>query len=169
MRAEAAEGKMARPRLLWERCGIKDSRHTKRSQIIREAGPRSGTKRHRASRYKTNAARASHPSRIVFADVLSCRLSPRRKIVSHRTLRMLCVNASPEARASGLWFNVFHPSGGKDFSRRPLSPGTGALDMHRISPGDSLSKITGNAEPLLGTNSEQITLLTASTLRQRRD
>jgi hypothetical protein len=34
------------------------------------------------------------------------------------------------------------------FLRRPQSPGAGTLDMRRISPGDSLSKITGNAEPL---------------------
>jgi len=34
------------------------------------------------------------------------------------------------------------------FLRRPQSLGTGTLDMRRISPGDSLSKITGNAEPL---------------------
>jgi hypothetical protein len=34
------------------------------------------------------------------------------------------------------------------FLRRPQSPGTGTLDMHRISPGDfTLEKITGNAEP----------------------
>ena len=36
--------------------------------------------------------------------------------------------------------------------RRPQSPGTGTLDMRRFSPGDSLSKITGNAEPLFGTD-----------------
>jgi hypothetical protein len=52
------------------------------------------------------------------------------------------------------------------FLRRPQSPGTGTLDMRRISPGDSLSKITGNAEPLLGTDSEHLTLLTFSTLRE---
>jgi hypothetical protein len=51
--------------------------------------------------------------------------------------------------------------------RRPQSPGNGTLDMHRISPGDSLSKITGNAEPLFGTDSEHLTLLTFSTLRQQ--
>jgi hypothetical protein len=51
--------------------------------------------------------------------------------------------------------------------RRPQSPGTGTLDMHRISPDDSLSKITGNVEPLFGTDAEHLTLLTWSTLRQR--
>lgn len=137
-----------------------------RSPVV---GFRTGVRCHRGSRHKTNAARASHPSRIVFADVLNCRLShsERSKIVAHRTPKNATHRRSPEACASGLGISVFHPSGEKGFSRRPQSPGTGTLDMHRISPGDSLSKITGNAEPSLATDSEQITLLTASTLRQR--
>jgi hypothetical protein len=62
----------------------------------------------------------------------------------------------------------FDPSWKKNF-RRPLSPGTGALDMRRISPDDSLSKITGNAESLFGTDSEHLTLLTVGTLREWRN
>jgi hypothetical protein len=59
------------------------------------------------------------------------------------------------------------PSFSKEgFPRRPQSPGTGTLDMRRFSPDDSLSKITGNAEPLFGTDTEHLTLLTFCTLWQ---
>jgi hypothetical protein len=39
--------------------------------------------------------------------------------------------------------------------------------MHRFSPGDSLSKITGNAKPFFGTDSEHLTLSAFSTVRQQ--
>jgi len=45
----------------------------------------------------------------------------------------------------------FNPSRKKDI-QEAVKPGNGTLDMRRISPGDSLSKITGNAEPLFGTD-----------------
>jgi hypothetical protein len=52
----------------------------------------------------------------------------------------------------------FHPPE-RGFLKRPRSLGDGTLDMHRISPGEfTLEKITGTAESLIGTNSEQLTL-----------
>ena len=104
---------------------------------------------------ETNAARASHPSRIVIADVLtavfrrgerSSRIRTPKSALQRRPLRLALqvrTLAFPSLLEEGLL-------------RRPLSPGTGALDMRRISPSDSLSKITGNAEPW----SEQIQNIT---------
>ena len=56
----------------------------------------------------------------------------------HRTPKSAARNAHPKLT---LQVTVRHfPSSSKEgFLRRPLSPGTGALDMRRISPGDSLS------------------------------
>jgi len=41
----------------------------------------------------------------------------------------------------------FHPPWKKDFMRRLLSPGTGTLDMRRISPDDSLSRSPATSNP----------------------
>jgi len=101
-----------------------------------------------ADRKKTNAARASHPSRIVIADVLPAVFRRGERSSRNGTPKSAaCSRCSPEARASGLWFRVFHPSRKKDFVGGRKALGTGTLDMRRISPDDSLSKITGNAEP----------------------
>lgn len=69
---------------------------------------------------ETNAARASHPSRIVIADVLTAvfRLGAfALGAKEHRAdalRRMPCIRCSPEACASGLRFDGFHPSRKKD-------------------------------------------------------
>ena len=52
------------------------------------------------------------------------------------------------------------------FLRRPQSLGTSTLDMRRISPDDSLSRNHRQRQTLVRTDSEHLTLLTASTLRQ---
>jgi hypothetical protein len=118
---------------------------------------------------RTNAARASHPSRIVVVDVLNCRLSPRRKIIAQLHSEECFAFDAPLRLALQGYDSAFPSLLEEGFLSRPQSPGTGTLDMRRISPGDSLSKITGNAEPLLGIDSEPHTLLTFSTLRQRKN
>jgi len=98
------------------------------------------------SEKKTNAAWASHPGRIVIADVSDCRLSPGRKIIA-QPHSWKCYAAMPLNLRSGS-DSAFPSSLEEGFLRRPQSPGTGTLDMYRISPDDfTLEKITGNAEP----------------------
>src|SRR5271165_516924 len=112
MSAERAEGKMGvrdycgkgveyehlprpyhaeRNRTIREANGSAESKHPCSLQLFHtrersQAGFQTGVRCRCGSRHKTNAARASHPSRIVFADVLSCRLShsERSKIAAHR-------------------------------------------------------------------------------------
>jgi hypothetical protein len=101
---------------------------------------------------KTNAARASHPSRIVIADVLTAVFRRGRKIIVQIALRKApCRDAHLRLALQG-YDSALSSSVEGGFIWRPRSPGTGILDMRRISPGDSLSKATGNAEPL----SEQV-------------
>jgi len=88
---------------------------------------------------KTNAARASHPSRIVIVDILAAVFRQGEKSSRNCTGKSAMHRCSPEACASGLRFSasILLEEG---FLRRPQSPGTGTLDMRRISPGDSLSR-----------------------------
>ena len=68
-----------------------------------------------------------------------CRLSPQRKIIAQLHSVERPPRCSPEACASAFRFSAsILLEGG--LLRRPRSPGTGALDMRRISPGDSLSR-----------------------------
>src|SRR5208282_4686217 len=77
-----------------------------------------------------------------------CRLSLGRKIIAQMALRKVpCRDAHLRLARQG-YDSTLSSSLEGGFLWRPQSPGTGALDMRRISPGDSLSKITGNAEPL---------------------
>jgi hypothetical protein len=118
---------------------------------------------------KTNAARASHPSRIVIAEVLIVIFHHGRKIVVQTALRKvpridahlrLALQDQDRALPSLLE---------EGFLRRPQSLGTSTLDMRRISPDDSLSRNHRQRQTLVRTDSEHLTLLTASTLRQRKD
>ena len=108
---------------------------------------------------ETNAARASHPSRIVIVDVLvaivrfrerSSRIgNPKNAVLDARLLLALQVK------------DFALPSLSEERFLRPLSPGTGTLDMHQISPDDSLSKNHRQRRIFIGTSSEHLTLLTA--------
>ena len=96
-------------------------------------------RKRRAETSKTNAAWASHPSRIVVADVLTAVFRRGERSSRNCTRKSAMHRCSPEACASGLRFSasILLEEG---FLRRPQSPGTGTLDMRRISPGDSLSR-----------------------------
>jgi hypothetical protein len=85
------------------------------------------------------------------AALLSCTfcLSSLAETRNHRATALrgvLCPDAHPRL-ALRLKFSISILLVRKTL-RRPQSPGTGTLDMRRFSPGDSLSKITGNAELL---------------------
>src|SRR5579862_681247 len=112
---------------------------------------------------KTNAARASHPSRIVIANVLTVALAWRfrARTRSHRATalrRALCIRRC----LWGLRLRVAIPrlpSFSKERRlRRPLGPGTGTLDMHRIPPDDSLSRNHRQRGTSVRTDPEHLTL-----------
>ena len=95
----------------------------------------------RGSIQKTKAARASHPSRFVIADASVCLLPPEggrslRRGVPKNT-RQQCL---PEARASSLRIQRFHPALEGGLRKRPQRPGTSSLDMNRNSSSDSPSR-----------------------------
>jgi len=96
-----------------------------------------GLKAH--SSQKTNAARASHPDRIVIADVSDCRLPPGTEVIWHSNSEER--RARCQLRLSPQVFNSAFPSClGGGFWRRPQCLGSGPLDMNRKSPGDSPSR-----------------------------
>jgi hypothetical protein len=96
---------------------------------------------------KTNAAWASHPSRIVIADVLPAVFRRGERIAQLHSEKCGASTLTAKLSLHG-YSSALSSSLEGGFLRRPRSPGADALDMRRISPGDSLSKITGDAEPL---------------------
>jgi hypothetical protein len=98
----------------------------------------------RDKRPKTNAAWASHPGRIVIADVLIAAFRLGRKIIAqlHSQERYASMPLSLRSGSD----SAFPSSLEEGFLRRPQSPGAGTLDMCRISPDDfTLEKTIGNA------------------------
>ena len=76
-----------------------------------------------------------------------CRLSPGRKIIAQlHSEKCYAVDAHLKLALQG-YDSVFPSSLEEGFLRRPQSPGTGALDMRRISPGDSLSRSPATLNP----------------------
>jgi hypothetical protein len=85
-------------------------------------------------RKKTNAAWASHPSRIVIADVLNRCLSPRRKIIAQRRSEERHAAMTNLKLALQGYDSAFPSLFSEELLRRPLSPGTSALDMRQFFP-----------------------------------
>jgi hypothetical protein len=108
---------------------------------------------------KTNAARASHPSRIVIVDVLVAIVRFRERSSRNGKSKNAVLRCSLLLALQGYDFAL--PSLLEERFLRPLSPGTGTLDMHPISPDDSLSKNHRQRKIFIGTSSEHLTLLTA--------
>ena len=98
-----------------------------------------------ACRSETNAARASHPSRIVIADVPDCRLPPgtedNRARAPKSTFAQCRWGSRLRLRNSAL------PSClGGGFRRRPQCLGSGSLDMNWNPRRFTLERIAGNTE-----------------------
>jgi hypothetical protein len=116
-------------------------------------------------RQKNKCGLGQPPKPHCYRERSDCRLSPGAKDHRATALRkVLCIDAHLKLALQGS-DSALSSSLEGGFLWRPQSPGTGTLDMHRVSPDDSLSKIIGNAEPLLGPDAEHLTFLTASTLR----
>jgi hypothetical protein len=119
--------------------------------------------------FKNKCGSGQPPKPHCYRGRSACRLSRWRKIIAQlHSEECHAFDAHLRLALQG-YDSALLSSLEEGFLRRPQSPGTGTLDMRRISPGDSLSKITGNAEPLLGTDSEHLTLLTLSTLLERKN
>jgi|SRR5580658_3116987 hypothetical protein len=78
----------------------------------------------------------------------ACRLSPWRKIIAQPALRRVLHAFDAHLRLALQGYDSALPSFLEEGSGRPQGPGTSALDMRQISPGDSLSRTTGDAESL---------------------
>jgi hypothetical protein len=91
----------------------------------------------------------------------------RRSEESSRNLAPKSALLSMLARGLRLSVSIqrLHPSRRKNFVGGRKALGTGTLDMHRISPGDSLSRNHRQRRTLVRAVSEHLTLLTEVTLR----
>jgi hypothetical protein len=94
-----------------------------------------------------------------------------RRAKAHRaTHSQKCQHrCSPKARAFRVRAQQFHPSRKKDFRGGRKARAPAHWTCAGFPPAIHSREITGNAEPFSQQISERLTLLTASTLRQRKD
>jgi hypothetical protein len=119
-----------------------------------------------AATSKTNAARASHPSRIVIADALTAVFREAKDHRATAPLTVPCCDVLLRLALQG-YDSALSILLGRRISEEAAKPGHRHTGHAPNSPDDSLSKTIGNAEPLFGTDTEHLTLLTFCTLGQR--